>query len=129
MMLDFNNNNGAYPKALVALWGGRVTKRVQRATSRLTRWKRGSLDSHPAGEPKYYLQLDEAIHARGYEKIGNLVMTSPITCLGSSACVRSARENCPCASSTTNYMAGGWYRDVAQPLAWRSPCQQQLPGP
>ena len=24
MMLDFNHNNGAYPKAMLAVWGGRV---------------------------------------------------------------------------------------------------------
>jgi hypothetical protein len=113
MMLDFNHNNGFYQDALIAVWGGRLN-----SSGTLSYYAPYTLETqarwvpNPAGEPRYYLELEERFTHLTAEKIGpfgfdfadyepwefNVSSISP--------------ENCPCSSTDTTYMAGGWYRDA-----------------
>ena len=113
MMLDFNHNNGFYQNALIAVWGGRLN-----SSGTLSYYAPYTLETrarwvpNPAGEPRYYLELEERFTHLTAEKIGafgfdfadyepwefNVSALSP--------------ENCPCSSTDTTYMAGGWYRDA-----------------
>ncbi|HXW15167.1 MAG TPA: hypothetical protein VEN79_11715 [Terriglobia bacterium] len=112
MMLDFNNNNGAYPKALIAVWGGRAVESIPGAYfSPYTLETHAQWVPNPAGEPKYYLKLDERFTHIADEKIGKF--SYDFADYGPWEFTERAisPENCPCAPSATNYLAGGWYRD------------------
>jgi hypothetical protein len=114
MMLDFNHNNGAYPKALVAVCGGRVDETIPPGNfSPYTLETRAHWVPNPAGEPKYYLQLDERFTHLADEKIGKFSYDFADYMPWEFSVRAISPENCPCASSSTNYMAGGWYRDSA----------------
>ena len=78
---------------------------------------------NPAGEPKYYLQLDERFTHVADEKIGKFGYDFADYMPWEFGVRAISPENCPCASTTTNYLAGGWYRDEIEPLVWPSPCQ------
>ena len=131
MMLDFNHNNGAYPKALVAVWGGRVDESIPPGNfSPYTLETRAHWVPNPAGEPKYYLQLDERFTHVADEKIGKFGYDFADYMPWEFGVRAISPENCPCASSTTNYMAGGWYRDVSRTFgSGGRHAKQQLPGP
>lgn len=112
MMLDFNHNNGFYEKPLIAVWGGRVNNSVT-----LSYFSPYTLETHahwvanPAGVPKYYLQLDERFTHLADEKIGPFSYDFADYEPWDFAYRAVSPENCPCSSSSTNYMAGGWYQD------------------
>jgi hypothetical protein len=115
MMLDFNNNNGAYPKALVAVWGGRVDETIPAGYfSPYTLETRAHWVPNPAGEPKYYLQLDERFTHLADEKIGKFGYDFADYMPWEFSFRAISPENCPCAATATNYLAGGWYRDSAR---------------
>ena len=112
MMLDFNHNNGFYAHPIIAVWGGRIdTTNPTSYFSPYTLETCAHWVPNPGGEPKYYLKLDERITHLTKEKMGpfgfdfadyqnwnfNVRAISP--------------ENCPCTSSITNYISGGWYTD------------------
>lgn len=114
MMLDFNHNNSFYQNPVIAVWGGRMNASVPLSYfSPYTLETRAHWVENPAGEPRYYLRLDERFTHLTNEKIGpfdydfadyepwafNVSAVSP--------------DHCPCASSTTRYMAGGWYKDTS----------------
>ncbi len=111
VMLDFNHNNSFYDKPLLAVWNGRVNDFTPLSySSPYTLETRAHWVSNPAGEPKYYLRLDERFTHVADEKVGsfgydfadyepwefNVRAISP--------------ENCPCEPSATKYVAGGWYK-------------------
>ncbi len=115
MMLDFNHNNAFYQHPVIAVWGGRVNESVPLSYfSPYTLETRASWVSNPAGEPRYYLRLGERFTHLTDEKIGvfdydfadyepwkfDVQAVSP--------------EHCPCSSSSTNYMAGGWYQNESR---------------
>jgi hypothetical protein len=115
LMLDFNHNNGFYDKPLVAVWGGRVNDMIPLSYfAPYTLETRARWVPNPAGEPKYYLRLDERFVHVTDEKIGpfgydfaayspwefNVRVVSP--------------ENCPCDAASPGYMAGGWYTDESR---------------
>ena len=115
MMLDFNNNNGAYPKALVAVWGGRVDDSIPPGNfSPYTLETKAHWVPNPAGEPKFYLELDERITHLADEKIGKFDFDFADYMQWEFGVRAISPEHCPCDSSTTNYMAGGWYRDASR---------------
>ena len=71
MMLDFNHNNGFYEKPLVAVWGGRVNDMQPLSYfSPYTVETKSRWVPNPAGEPKYYLELQERFTHVADEKIG-----------------------------------------------------------
>jgi len=112
MLLDFNHNNGFFENPLIAVWGGRVNNSVTLSYfSPYTLETQAHWVPNPAGEPQYYLQLDERFTHLTEEKIGpfgyDFADYEPWE-FGVSAI---SPEDCPCSSSTTAYMAGGWYRD------------------
>jgi hypothetical protein len=60
VMLDFNHNNGFYKNPLIAVWDGRINDMVPLSySSPYTLETRAQWVPSPAGEPKYYLQLNE----------------------------------------------------------------------
>ena len=72
-MLDFNHNNGFYKNPLIAVWGGRINDMVPLSySSPYTLETRAHWVPNPAGEPKYYLQLNERFTHIADEKIGKL---------------------------------------------------------
>jgi hypothetical protein len=115
MMLDFNHNNGFYKKPLIAVWGGRVNDMVP-----LSYFSPYTLETHarwvpnPAGTPKYYLQLDERFTHIADEQIGPFSYDFADYAPWGFGVRAVSPEDCPCASSKTRYMAGGWYQDDAR---------------
>ncbi len=115
MMLDFNHNNGAYPKALIAVWDGRMNDTEPPGYfSPYTLETRASWIRNPAGTPKYYLQLNERFTHLADEKIGKFFYDFADYQQWEFGVRAVSPENCPCPSSSTNYLAGGWYRDEAR---------------
>jgi len=112
MMLDFNHNNGFYKKPLIAVWGGRVNDMVP-----LSYFSPYTLETHarwvpnPAGTPKYYLRLDERFTHIADEQIGPFSYDFADYAPWEFTVRAISPENCPCDSSKTPYMAGGWYQD------------------
>jgi hypothetical protein len=115
MMLDFNHNNGAYPKALLAVWGGRMDDSAPPGNfSPYTLETRATWVPNPSGEPKYYLRLDERFTHLADEKIGVFTYDFADYMPWEFSVRAISPENCPCPSSSTSYMAGGWYRDASR---------------
>ena len=112
MMLDFNHNNGFYPHPLIALWGGRVDSTIP-----LSYFSPYTLETHahwvrnPGGEPKYYLELDERFTHLTNAKMGPIAYDFADYQPWRFNVRAISPKNCPCASSVTNYIAGGWYLD------------------
>ena len=112
MPLDFNHNNGFYENPLIAVWGGHVNNSVTLsyfspyALETQARWV-----SNPAGEPRYYLRLDERFSHLTEEKIGPFGYDFADYEPWEFDVSAISPENCPCSSSATTYVAGGWYRD------------------
>jgi len=112
MMLDFNHNNGFYPYPLLAVWNGKVDNHNPASyfspyvLETFAHWVR-----NPGGEPQYYLQLDERITHLTDEIIGPIAFDFADYQKWEFNVSAISPENCPCSSSQTNYMAGGWYTD------------------
>ena len=113
-MLDFNHNNGFYSKALVAVWNGRVNDMVPLSYSSpyvietKARWV-----PNPLGSPKYYLKLEERLVHVADEKIGSFSFDFAAYIPWEFGVRAISPEHCPCLSTQTSYMAGGWYADDA----------------
>jgi hypothetical protein len=115
MMLDFNNNNGGYPRALLAIWGGRVNESIPGAYfSPYTLETHAHWVPNPAGEPRYYLQLDERFTHIADEMIGKFGYDFADYMPWDFMVRAISPENCPCDQAATNYLAGGWYRDATR---------------
>ncbi len=115
MILDFNHNNGFYDKPLIAVWGGRVNDMVPLTYfSPYTLEIRASWVPNPAGEPKYYLRLDDRLTHIADEKIGAFTYDFADYALWEFNVRAVDPENCPCDSSRTKYMVGGWYQDESR---------------
>jgi hypothetical protein len=109
-MLDFNHNNGFYPKALVAVWDGRVNDMVPLSySSPYVLETKAQWVSNPTGAPKYYLQLKERLVHVADEKIGQFGFDFAAYMPWEFSVREVSPEHCPCAGSS--YMAGGWYVD------------------
>jgi len=115
MMLDFNHNNGFYPHPLLSVWGGMVDNHTPASyfspyiLETFAHWI-----LNPGGEPKYYLQLDERIIHLTEEKMGPIAFDFADYQNWEFNVRAISPENCPCSTSSTNYMSGGWYRDKAR---------------
>jgi hypothetical protein len=111
-MLDFNHNNGFYQKPLIAVWGGRVNDMVPLSYfSPYVLETRARWVPNPAGEPKYYLALNETLVHVADEKIGPFSFDFADYMPWAFSVRAVSPENCPCPSNGTTYMAGGWYQD------------------
>jgi len=75
---------------------------------------RASWVPNPAGAPKYYLKLEEYFTHIADEKIGPFGYDFANYMPWEFDVRAVSPENCPCPSSSTNYMAGGWYKDQAR---------------
>ena len=112
MMLDFNHNNGFYEKPLIAVWGGRMNDMAPLSYfSPYTLETRARWVANPAGEPKYYLQLEERFTHVADEKIGAFGYDFAAYMPWEFRVRAVNPENCPCPAETTKFVAGGWYRD------------------
>lgn len=112
MMLDFNHNNSFYQNPVIAIWGGRMNSSVPLSYfSPYTLETRARWVKNPAGEPKYYLRLDERFTHLTDEKIGVFDYDFADYEPWEFRFQAVSPEHCPCSSSSTRYMAGGWYRD------------------
>jgi hypothetical protein len=115
MMLDFNHNNGFYPHPLIAVWGGRIDTTTP--TSYFSPYTLETIAhwvSNPGGEPKYYLELEERITHLTNEKMGALAYDFADYQPWEFNVRAISPENCPCSSSLTNYVSGGWYSDTTR---------------
>jgi hypothetical protein len=111
-MLDFNHNNGFYNKPLIAVWGGRVNEMVPLSYfSPYVLETRARWVPNPAGQPKYYLALNETLVHVADETIGPFAFDFADYMPWRFAVRAVSPDNCPCPSSSTAYMAGGWYQD------------------
>jgi hypothetical protein len=111
-MLDFNHNNGFYSKALVAVWNGRVNDMVPLSyASPYVLETRATWVENPAGAPKYYLQLKERFVHIADEKIGPFSYDFAAYAPWAFSTRAISPENCPCNSTSTKFIAGGWYQD------------------
>jgi hypothetical protein len=112
MMLDFNHNNGFYKHPFLAVWGGRVDSTIP-----LSYFSPYTLETiahwvpNPGGEPKYYLELDERITHLTDEKMGRFVYDFADYEPWKFSVRAISPADCPCTSSKTNYISGGWYLD------------------
>jgi hypothetical protein len=112
MMLDFNHNNAFYEKPLMAVWGGRVNDMKPLSYfSPYTLETRASWVRNPAGEPQYYLKLEERFTHVADEKVGPFSFDFAAYAPWEFTRRVASPENCPCEASKTNYMAGGFYRE------------------
>jgi hypothetical protein len=112
VMLDFNHNNGFYDKPLIAVWGGRMNDMFPLSyASPYTLETKGSWVENPAGAPKYYLKLEERFTHIADEKIGDFGYDFANYMQWEFDVRAISPENCPCPASSTNYVAGGWYKD------------------
>ena len=115
MMLDFNHNNGFYSHPLIAVWGGKVDTTIP--TSYFSPYTLETIAHwvpNPGGEPKYYLKLDERITHLTNEKMGPFGYDFADYQNWNFDVRAISPENCPCSSSLTNYMSGGWYSDKSR---------------
>ena len=115
MMLDFNHNNGFYPHPLIAVWGGKVDTTIP--TSYFSPYTLETIAHwvlNPLGKPKYYLELDERITHLTDEKMGQFTYDFADYQNWNFNVRAISPENCPCSSSLTNYMSGGWYSDTTR---------------
>ena len=115
VMLDFNHNNGFYDKPLLAVWNGRVNDATPLSySSPYTLETRARWVSDPAGEPKYYLRLDERLTHVAEERVGPFSYDFADYEPWEFDVRAMSPENCPCEPSGTKYVAGGWYKDLGR---------------
>jgi hypothetical protein len=111
-MLDFNHNNGFFPKSLVAVWDGRVNDMIP-----LSYASPYLLETHaewvpnPQGAPAYYLRLKERLIHVADEQIGSFAFDFASYNPWEFKTRAISPENCPCTASRTSSIVGGWYRD------------------
>ena len=111
-MLDFNHNNGFFPKSLVAVWDGRVNDMIP-----LSYASPYLLETHaewvpnPQGAPAYYLRLKERLIHVADEQIGSFAFDFASYNPWEFKTRAISPENCPCTENRTSSIVGGWYRD------------------
>jgi hypothetical protein len=111
-MLDFNHNNGFYAKPLIAVWDGKVNDMVPLSySSPYTLETRAEWVENPDGAPRYYLKLQEHFVHVADEKIGEFGYDFASYEPWEFVTRAISPEKCPCASTQTTYMAGGWYEN------------------
>jgi hypothetical protein len=114
-MLDFNHNNGFYPKALVAVWDGKVNDMVPLSYS-----SPYLLETHaewvpnPRGAPAYYLRLKERMVHVADEKVGAFSYDFASYNPWELTTRAVYPENCPCTAAQANSIVGGWYKDPSR---------------
>jgi hypothetical protein len=112
MMLDFNHNNGFCEKPLIAVWGGRMNDMAPLSYfSPYTLETQARWVPNPAGEPKFYLRLEERFTHLADEVIGPFAYDFAAFMPWEFGVRAVSPENCPCPASPTSYVAGGRYRD------------------
>lgn len=112
MMLDFNHNNGFYQHPLIAVWGGHVNDSIPLSYfSPYTLETRAHWVPNPSGSPRYYLRLDERFTHLTDEKIGPFGYDFADYEPWDFDVPAISPKGCPCSTASTNYMAGGWYKD------------------
>ena len=112
MMLDFNHNNAFYDKPLIAVWKGRMNDMIPLSYfSPYTLETRASWVPNPAGEPKYYLKLEERFTHIADENVGPFAFDFAAYAPWDFSKELSSPKGCPCSASTTKYMLGGFYRE------------------
>jgi hypothetical protein len=115
MMLDFNHNNSFFQNPLIAVWAGRVNSSIPISYfSPYTLETRAHWVANPAGQPGYYLRLDERFTHLTDEKVGPFDYDFADYEPWEFRFRAVSPEHCPCSSSETQYMAGGWYRDASR---------------
>jgi hypothetical protein len=114
MMLDFNTNASFYEHPLLAVWGGRVSNGIPPSyLAPYTLETRASwVRSRGSKGPKYYLRLDERVTHLTQDKIGPFTFDFADYAPWEFGVRAISPDGCPCATSSTNYMAGGLYRDT-----------------
>lgn len=111
-MLDFNHNNGFYPKALAAVWDGRVNDMVPLSySSPYVLETQGEWIPNPVGSPRYYLRLKERLVHVADENVGKFSYDFAAYMPWEFGVRAVSPANCPCSREQTLYMAGGWYLD------------------
>jgi hypothetical protein len=112
-MLDYNHNNAFFQEPLIAVWGGRVNSDIPVSyfTPYVLETRAHWVRSSRAGGPKYYLQLDQRITHLTTATVGPLSYDFADYAPWQFNESAMSPENCPCSRSSTNYIAGGWYRD------------------
>jgi hypothetical protein len=112
MMLDFNHNNAFYQHPLIAVWGGRINNTVPSSYfTPYTLETEASWVRNGGAGPKYYLRLDERFTHLTKEKIGSFTYDFADYEPWEFDVPAISPAGCPCSTSSTNYIAGGWYRD------------------
>jgi hypothetical protein len=112
MMLDFNHNNGFYEKPLIAVWGGRINDMVPLSyASPYTLEVHAQWVPNPAGEPRYYLKMDERFTHIADENIGPFIYDFAAYIPWEFNVRAVDPANCPCDSAKTLYLARGWFQD------------------
>jgi hypothetical protein len=113
MMLDFNTNASFYQHPLIAVWGGRVSSGIPPSylTPYALETRASWIRSRGPGGPKYYLRLDERITHLTRDEIGPFEFDFADYAPWEFGVRAISPKGCPCATSSTNYMAGGLYMD------------------
>jgi hypothetical protein len=116
MMLDFNTNASLFQHPLIAVWGGRVSSGIPPSYfAPYTLETRASWVRSPGpGGPKYYLRLDERITHLTKDGVGPFVFDFADYAPWEFDVRITSPEGCPCATSSTNYLAGGLYTDQSK---------------
>ena len=113
-MLDFNHNNGFYPKALAAVWDGRVNDMVPLSySSPYVLETKAQWVPNPGGGPKFYLELKERLVHVADERIGQFGFDFAAYMPWEFGVRAVSPAHCPCSAAQTSFMAGGWYGDEA----------------
>jgi hypothetical protein len=113
MMLDFNTNASLYQHPLLAVWGGRVSSGIPPSyfTPYTLETRATWVRSGESKGPKYYLRLDERVTHLTKDKIGPFVFDFADYAPWEFSVSATSPAKCPCSTSSTNYVAGGFYRD------------------
>jgi len=115
MMLDFNTNASFYQHPLIAVWGGRVNNGTPLSyfTPYILETRASWVRTRGSRGPKYYLRLEQRITHLTKEKIGPFDFDFADYAPWEFDVRAISPKGCPCATSSTNYIAGGLYRDGA----------------
>jgi hypothetical protein len=111
VILDFDHNAALFDKPILAVWDGRINDDIPLSySSPYALETRARWVINPAGTPKYYLRLDEQYTHIADEKVGSFGYDFADYEPWEFDVRAISPENCPCDSSSTKYMAGGWYK-------------------
>jgi hypothetical protein len=113
MMLDFNHNNAFYRHPIIAVWGGRINDDIPLSYfTPYTLETRAYWVRNPGtGEAKYYLRLDQRLTHLTKEKIGSFTYDFADYGPWEFDVPAVSPERCPCKTSSTSDIIGGWYTD------------------